>query len=630
MRVAASENPFYGKSQLFEFYQAAQSGKITDSLLTSTWKTCATKEDKELFWVIAFSCGDIANRQHNALKGTKLDNGGSAHRAAFQTILKWAKKNAQRQYEKFLVSDAIRQYTTLDNILGVRVKTEPGKKTVKENVNFLEGTDMQTVAQYIAGIIQRGNPMDNQLVAKFLTNVRTSKRQKVDRKTKEKSGQRDLQPATKKNMEVKQMFYIHLSEAMGWTYVKKDGWVDFSGMKAWKSKNNIDLESVLFSTSKIKEYDDTQFTEFLEKLPSGARFRVRRRLLTKENGLKGKWVNKFGRDFGLTFLNWEKSKAALQDEQRVLTEKVRQGTASDEDKAQLAKVAKAAKVNTGGTTLFDELEALLTSAKTQKEIDLQIQSILDKVSFQVPVLSIVDCSGSMGGGWAKIKGKNGADILPYKVAAFLATVAMLKNPSNEVDDLLIRFGTSCDILTDGASGVKKTNRFMQGTTTRVSHLVDRTKPFSANFENIQSVVNCGHGETDLSTVPKALGKWIESDPDTRAYKIEQLQRYPVFMVISDGDLNSSGNAATSMLQFRREMAKYGWDGVVIVWDVNSGTPVKDKFANVPNTMHFMGWNLGIINQVFTKIHDLDIIDTYLPLKALYESNRYDLVKANVI
>jgi len=630
MRNAASENPFYGKSQLLEFYQAAQSGKVTDTLLTTTWKSCTIKEERELFWVIAFSCGDISNRQHNAFRGTKVDNGGSAHRGAFQTILKWAKNNAPKQYEKFLTSDAIRQYTTLDNILGVRVKTQAGKKTITETVNFMEGTDLSTIASYIAGIIRRGNPMDNQLVAKFLTNVRTSKRQKVDRKTKEKIGHRDLQAATKKNMELKQAFYALLSDEMGWAYVKKGGWVDFLGMKAWKRENNTDLESVLFSTGKIKEYDETQFYEFLDKLPSGARYRVRRRLLTKENALKGKWINKFGKDLGGTFLSWEKSKEKLQQEQRDLTEKVRQGTATEEDRAQLAAVKKAAKVNTGATSLFDEMDAILSSAKNGREIDIQVQSILDKITFEVPVLTIVDCSGSMGSGYSGVKGKNGANIPPYKIAAFLSTVAMLKNPSNEVDDLLIRFGTSCDIITDGATGTKKQNRFMQGKDVKVGRLVDRTKTFSANYESIQSLVNAGHGGTNLATVPQAFSRWIESDPDTRQHKIEQLQRYPVFVVISDGDLNSSRDAASSMMQFRREMLKYGWDGVVVVWDVNTGLPVKDKFAGCPNTLHFMGWNMGIINQVFTKIHDLDIIDTYLPLKALYESNRYELVRQNVI
>lgn len=628
MRSAASENPFYGKSFLFDFYQKAQSGAINDSLLTNTWKQCTSKEDKQLFWVIAFSCGDIANRQHNAFRGTKVDNGGSAHRAAFQTILKWAKKTAPKQYERFLTSDAIRQYTTLDNILGMRVKTQPGKKTVTETVNFLDGVDMSTVATYVAGLIQRGNAMDNQLIAKFLTNVRTSKRQKVDRKTKEKSGQRDLQAATKKNMELKQQFYVHLSEAMGWSYIRKDGWIDFTGMKNWKSQNNVDLESVLFSTGKIKEYDASQFSDFLDKLPSGARFRVRRRLLTKENGLKGKWINKFGKDLGFVFLDWEKSKEKLQQEQRDLTEKVRQGTASDEDKAQLAKVAKAAKVNTGGTTLFDELEALLGSTKSGREMDIQIHSILEKIMFQVPVLNVVDCSGSMGGGG--VRTKTGSTIAPYKIAAFLSTVSMLKNPSNDVDDLLVRFGTKADIVTDKAKGVKKQNRFMEGKIVTVDKLIDRTQSFSQNFERMQTIIHPHMGGTYFSHVATAFADWIESDPDTRQSKIEQLQSYPVLMVVSDGDMNSSSNPASSMMEFRAKMARYGWDGVVVIWDVNTGTNNSSKFESVPNTLHFTGWNIGIINQVFTKIHDLDIIDTYLPLKALYDSNRYQLVKENVI
>lgn len=628
MHSAASENPFYGKTALFEFYQKAQSGAISDSLLSSTWKTCLTKEDKELFWIIAFSCGDIANRQHNAFRGTKVDNGGSANRAAFQTILKWAKKNAVKQYEKFLTSDAIRQYTTLDNVLGMRVKTQPGKKTVTETVNFLDGVDMSTVATYIAGLINRGNPMDNQLVAKFLTNVRTSKRQKVDRKTKEKGGQRDLQPATKKNMELKQQFYVHLSEAMGWKYVRKDGWIDFTGMKTWKGQNNEVLESVLFSTGKVKDMDATEFMDFLDKLPSGARFRVRRRLLTKENGLKGKWVNKFGKDLGLVFLEWEKSKEKLQDEQRNLTEKVRQGTATDEEKVQLAKVAKAAKVNTGGTTLFDELEAILGSTKNGREMDIQIHSILEKIKFDVPVLNIVDCSGSMGSNGAVTKSNQ--RIPAFKLAAFLATVSMLKNPSNDVDDLLMRFGTSADIVTDRAKGVKKQNRFMAGKEVIVDKLVDRTKSFSQNFESMQQIVHSHMGGTRFNLVAQAFADWIESDPDTRQYKIEQLQGYPVMMVISDGDMNNSSNPASSMMEFRAKMARYGWDGVVVVWDVATGNYDSKKFESVPNTLHFYGWNMGIINQVFTKIHDLDIIDTYLPLKALYDSNRYELVKANVL
>jgi hypothetical protein len=51
---------------------------------------------------------------------------------------------------------------------------------------------------------------------------------------------------------------------------------------------------------------------------------------------------------------------------------------------------------------------------------------------------------------------------------------------------------------------------------------------------------------------------------------------------------------------------------------------------IDNVLHLGGWNLSIINQVFTSIHDLDVIDTYLPLKTLHESNRYVLVREAII
>ena len=90
------------------------------------------------------------------------------------------------------------------------------------------------------------------------------------------------------------------------------------------------------------------------------------------------------------------------------------------------------------------------------------------------------------------------------------------------------------------------------------------------------------------------------------------------------------------MQFMNKMRQLGWNGVVVVWDVKQGagdnhlSQYGDKFANVPNCIHYYGYNLGIINQIFTNIHDLDVIDVYQDLKSLYASNRYQLIKENVI
>ena len=628
MRKGASENPFYGNKPLFELYQAAQSGTVQNSNLTSAFNASKTREELELFYSICFSVGDIANREHFGVKPSngKLEQGGNSHRIAFQRVLSWMRTNAPSQYEKFITGDVVRQYTCLDNVLANRIKTKPGSKTIVETVDFLSGSNLDAVASYVAWLINNVADGEKALISKFLPNVRTGKRQKQDRKTREKSGTRALQEATLKNMRKREAFYVLLSEKMGWAYIKKDGYVDFIGLRKWKQHYNTELESVLFSTKKILQYDRIQFFEFLNKLPSSARFRVRCRLLDKNNGLKGKWINeKSGKDLGLWFLDWEKSKETAQAEQRELTEKVRQGSATEEDKAKLAKVAKEAKVNTGGSTLIDELEALLKAGSNTREIDLKIHSILNKVKFEVPVLTIADCSGSMNE-----SSRTGGKFMPFQLARLFATIAMLKNPSAELDDLLVCFGGNCEIYTDGSVGTDKPNKYLTGVSSKVHKLVDRTKSFSENYQNLSKFINSDMGGTSFDTVAKKIKQWIESDSTLKTHRIEQLQQYPVFLVVSDGDMNSSNTAAQSLMDFRGVLGQYGWDGVVVVWDVNTGIKESNKFANVPNTLHFCGWNLAVVNQIFTKIHDLDVIDTYLPLKTIWESNRYEMVRKNVI
>jgi hypothetical protein len=411
-------------------------------------------------------------------------------------------------------------------------------------------------------------------------------------------------------MKLRSKFYDLLSVELGWEVSRGEKYKKFTGLAEWKKQYNQELESVLFSTGKINDLDKIQFNDLLDKMPSSARFRTRRRLLDGDDKLKSKWKN----DLGKWLLEWETNKAKLQETQRELTEKIRLGTASEEDKIALSQVKKAAKVNTGGETMFSILEKMQQSTT---QLNLNAQSILDQVKFDVPVLTIADISGSMTG-------------VATFMARLLSTITMLKNPSNELDNVLITFGSEANVYTDGSTGTTRPNRFLQGVATKVEKLIDRTKPFSENYGNISKFIDSNGGSTNFTSVADTLGRWIESDPLTKQHKIEQLQGYPVFVVVSDGDMNRLSNAAQSMLDFRRKMLNYGWDGVVVIWDVVTGRDEPSKFAGVPNTLHVMGYNAGVINQIFKNIDDLDVIDTYLPLKTLYMSNRYELIKQNTI
>lgn len=625
MQKKASENPFYGKKALLTLMQQSVKAVSLTPYLNAAWDEC--KNDKifrEAFFVIVFSVGDITNRQHNIFGKAKIDAGGNSRRLEFMECMTWMVKTCPQQYNEFLKKDIFRQYTCLFNILGTQVRTRKGTKTVEKVINMLEGVDKNAVAEYLARIIRSSNPVEKSLIAKWLVNPRTSKRQKYDRKTGEKKGSRDLMEITKKLMKHRTDLYLRLSEVMSWQVIHHKSNYEFEGLKAWKKEYNVELESVLFSSGKVKEFDEQQFISWLNTLPSGARYRVRRRLLDGNDKPKSKWVSNFGPNIGTWFLNWENAKSSAQEEQRVLEEKVRQGDKSEETKEKLEKVKKEAKFNTGAEDLFTSFHKMLTSKLTPAEFDLTCQSILDKVKFEVPVLVIADRSGSM----AEAGG------LPIMMAQLATTIAMLKNPSDEVDNLLVTFGSGCDFYTDRSTGVNKPNRFMQGTSVQINKIVDRTAPFRANLATVSTIVRSLNEGTDFEQVSMAFKKWIDasSDETEKALKREQIQAYPVFLLISDGDLNNGPTATESMARFQRNMMEwFGWSGVVVVWNVSvHKTMHTDYFAGLPNVIHYFGFNMGIINTIFTKIHDLDIIDVFTPLKSLHESNRYQHVKDSTL
>lgn len=617
----AIENPYYGKSALLALMQGATQTTNPMSLMDKAWQECKDEKHlREVFFTIVFGIGDITNRQHNLFGKTKVENGGNSQREVFMHAMQWILKNAPKQYYAFLNADLFRQYSCLFNVLATQVHTKKGKRVVTGVLNMLHGVDLDIMADYLAKLIKTAHPGEKVLIAKWLVNPRTSARQKRN-KEGELIGNRELQDITKNLQQLRVLLYTKLSERMGWVVEQHHHNKRFVGMSEWKKEWNGTLESVLFSSGKIISFDEQQFVSWLDTLPSGARFRVRRRLLDGDNKLKGKWKSQHGNvDMGQWILNWEKAKAEAQSEQRKLEEKVRQGDTSQETKEKLAKVKKEAKVTTGADTLFSLFEKLHQTHITSNTLDLVAQGILDKIDFQVPVLVIADCSGSMGG-------------LPTTMARLAATVCMLKNPSDDLDNILVRFGTNAEFLTDGSKGEVQVNRFMTGQAIQINRLVDREAPFAQNYNSLATLINARMGGTEFTSVADAFKHWLDSasDESERQVRREMIQQYPVFLVVSDGDMNNARTATESMAQFQSKMLQwFGWTGVVVVWNVSTYNAKTDYFVGLQNVIHYYGFNPGIINSIFTKIHDLDIIDVFTPLKSLGELKRYEPVRINTL
>ena len=599
-----NENPFYGLKNCLSIFQGQS---ITNSLLTSAYNE--VKDDKvkrEMFYSLLFSIGDITNREHNIFKGNKVDSGGQAKRNEFFIIMNWIIANDYEQFKKFLWAGLFDEYTCFDNLFRSRVQTRAKTRDVINVYNMLSIPKYrEDLEDYVVSIINGNNPFKKMLVAKFLTLPRLGKR----------SGHKQMLSDTYRVMLEKAQFLKDISVKMGWTYVFNGKFANFKGYRSWRKQYNSNLESVLFSTGKISEFDKLQFTNWINKLPAQARYRVKNRIFySYKDDAKTilKWPN-----LKQWYLDWEKFKENAQQEQRVLQEKVRQGTASIEDRIRLEKVKKEAKVTTGAST-FEDLYKEILSGNPDK---LKLESFVEnKVNLPFNFLTIIDESGSMQGA-------------PYNFAAFLASVLLYKNPDDTGRNLIGMFANQARFLSAiDCKGSKVVNSFWhrQNVVSIVPEpFIIPEKSFYENYKRISEFLNATFkgGGTYISSIAERLKEIAKSEPDT----LDALREYPVWICCSDGDLNNSYDAKSSILELQHKCEQYlGFIPYIVIIEIGNFNNYNiNHFADIDQVMYIPG-KIELIEQMLVNFKDIDIFDVYTPLMSIYRSNRYDFVRKYVI
>jgi hypothetical protein len=600
-------NPFSGlRNCLKIFNNGGQGITLSQDDLNKAWEEVKdSKEKKEMFFSLLFSLGDITARQHNIFRGQKVDSGGNSQREIFFNCMEWMKKNIPDQFFKFMKSHLFNEYTCFDNLFRNRVQTQ-GKKiiSIKSVLNTSDNRYFNELLDYTESIIKGKNPYDKMLVAKFLTLPRLSPRKE----------HKQMLPQTKELMKAKAKFLEELSKRMNWSYKIEGNILNFKGYREWRKEYNSTLESVLFSTGKIKDFDEIQFLEWLDRIPAQARFRVRNRIMFEKEGVfkypkLKEWYEK-----------WEKYKEEKQAEQRVLEEKVRQGQASVEDKVKLEKVKKEAKVTVGSTN-FQELYKEILSGRIDK---LKLESFVNnKVSLQYNSLVIIDDSGSMGGA-------------PFNFAKFIASVCLVKNPDDDGRNLLGFFNYDSRLYGSmDRAGSKTPNSLMRSSVKNIvkKPFVDPHKSFYENYQNISSFCQgvFQGGGTRINSIPKGFAEQANNNP----VLLDELMQYPVWTIVSDGEWNNMYSPEASMNEFFRDCENLlGFRPFIIAIDIQNPNWAHqifkaDRFTGIDN-MIYIPSNPAQIEQILTNFKDIEIFDVYTPLLSLYRSNRYDLVRANVI
>lgn len=589
-------NPFFGMKNCLDLFQS--NGPI--AYLDRAWDEVKnSKEKRELFYSILFSIGDITNRQHNIFHNQKVDGGGNANREAFFLIVQWMWKHDKNQFIKFMNAQLFNEYSCFDVLFRNRIQTK-GNKVLKIYSAFSDKEYAKALLEYTYSVINGTNPFNKLLIAKFLTIPRMSKRQ----------GHKQILPETKKIMAEKAAFIAELSKMMGWDVAF------FKGYREWRKQYNGNLESVMFTTGKINEFTKDEFLKWFDQLPAQARFRVKNRILYStyysEEKLEDchKWAK-----FQPWLKMWEAFKEEKQAEQRVLEEKIRQGQASEEDKVKLEKVKKEAKVTTGAINFKDIYDSILRGNIDKLKLEAFIQN---KVNLPYNSLVIIDDSGSMSGA-------------PFNFAKFIASVCLVKNPDDDARNLIGFFNSHSHWHSFIDQTGRKTNSLLRTTVAQTNRkpLVDGTLSFYDNYKRISNFCNAVFqgGGTRLNSIPEGIEYIINENPDM----LDELKNYPIWTICSDGDLNNSYNARSSMLEFQNSCRRImGFVPFIVMIEIpNYGSPQANHFEGIEN-MIYIPANPAQIEQFLVNFKDMDIFDVYTPLQSIYRSNRYELVRKNTL
>lgn len=594
-----NQNPFYGMRNSLMVFQKGGKGESVKSLLPSAWAEANSVEKRAMLFSLLFSIGDITGRQHNIFIG-KTDSGGYSQRTIFRDeIIPFLEEKVKklRKPDRLNFIDLIVEYTTFDNVVAARVVTKKKSKNIINVIDMVNVFGVEDIASYVVNIIKKGNPFQKMIVAKFITRPRMSKR----------SGTTEMLPETSRIMKVRNRLIKRISDKMNFGYENKGAYINFYGWYEWRKTYNAELESVLFSSKKINDFDKEQFMTFLETIPADARFRVRNRVMFGE-----KWIK-----FGEWYKEWEKYKEEKQKEQRVLEEKVVQGTATKEDVSKLRKVKKEAKVTTGANS-FDKI---FLDIMAERIDEIKLQPFLDKVKIEYNNLVFVDDSGSMGSHWS------GEPYTPAQFGAFIATIMLSKNPDIDARNIIGLFSGNTRIYNGVTSQLYRENSLMRGRNVNQlkSSLINPKDTFLENYKRMGRWLNsmATNGSTNISSIPDGINRWVNGDPD----KLEEIVKYPVWTLISDGEFNNMYSPESSMNDFMKKCETYfGFKPFLILIDVGKKSSVKaDRFSGIDNIM-LVPANPTSIGMMLTNFKDIDVYDVYTPLLSIYRSNRYSPIR----
>ena len=222
---------------------------------------------------------------------------------------------------------------------------------------------------------------------------------------------------------------------------------------------------------------------------------------------------------------------------------------------------------------------------------------------------------------------------PFNFATFLATVCLMKNPDDEARNLVGFFANDSHwhAYIDSKKQPSPNSIVRTGNIKcEAEPLIDPTLSFMENYRRFDSfahsVFRCGG--THIDSIARGLNEACKRNPEM----LDALKNYPVWTIVSDSDFNNLWSPEASLNDLMRQCQEYfGFKPFIvgIAVDRYNTNPKYERFSGIENFLYIPA-NPTLIEQFLTNFRDMDTFDVYAPLQGLYRTNRYELVRQNVI
>lgn len=600
----------------------AEIHKMLDAALVE----CTKADMTVLLEKIMMHIGDVS-RQHNVLRsaGILSEKGGAQEREIFRSIMRWWDKKLPTSFAKNIPLFA--EYTVYENLIFAQITTDRAKGTVLKQEFLMPAQDK--VQDFLASQIRKGK--DVNLIAKHLPKFDSAKSRTTTKVIKAKRGinsfewtlpvgkawvkvnnklvsgtkvtlnagdvvsyPRDKQQATLEKQKVVNKWITELCSKLDWS---------INDYKEFRKKQNTPEQ--LFSSKRVDLLSIAEFTQLLDGLTSGQRFRVAKMVAYKDAAgnlqPKTKWP-----ELGKAYIAWEKNQEAV-------AQKIRNAVESGDETAR-KDALKEFKVKAIGVQTIDLLAELLKGGLTKGQIDNTYQAMIEKMDMIGTVFPIIDGSGSMG---SSVNHK-GVNCSYFDIVCAMAVAFSTRNPEPKFQNTFGWFSNTFKICGKSQYVIDAPNPFVAKAefTKKLAHNVEvlsATKGFSDNFKALK---NSNPGEVANTNMFSSVEYFVKLVQDGFC-SAEELPNALLFL--TDGE-NNSGRSPKEAIQLANSI---GWRPLIIYWGIQS-LPYTLKDQKIPNCLWVSGFNEGALSQILRGIKG-GTVNPEDELWAIYEDKRYSLV-----